>query len=175
MKNLYIILFAFFILFSACNKNNKNKNQNSADYKTLNKTLEKVNKQLVASEDEQIESFIKRYNWKMKKTGTGLRYLIYKHGKGEKAEKGRIAKINYRVNLLNGDLCYSSKDKGPKEFVIGKGNVESGLEQGILLLKVGDKAKFILPSHLAFGLIGDQDKIPAKAALVYDIELLELK
>ncbi len=49
------------------------------------------------------------------------------------------------------------------------------MKQGILFLKTGDRVKFILPSHLAFGLAGDGDKIPAKAALVYDIELLELK
>ena len=49
------------------------------------------------------------------------------------------------------------------------------LEEGILLLKEGDRAKFIIPSHLAFGLLGDMKKIPAKAVLVYDIELIKIK
>jgi FKBP-type peptidyl-prolyl cis-trans isomerase FkpA len=77
--------------------------------------------------------------------------------------------------LLNGDLAYSSGQTGPKEFEIGHGGVESGLEEGILLLHVGDHAKFIVPSHLAFGLLGDQNKIPQRATLVYDIELVKLK
>jgi FKBP-type peptidyl-prolyl cis-trans isomerase len=104
-----------------------------------------------------------------------LRYLIYKKGKGEKAGKGKIAVIGYTLRFLNGNLCYSSDKEGLKEFKIGYGNVESGIEEGILLMHVGDRAKFIVPSHLAFGLLGDQNKIPQQATLVYDIELVKLK
>jgi FKBP-type peptidyl-prolyl cis-trans isomerase len=53
--------------------------------------------------------------------------------------------------------------------------VESGLEEGILLLREGDKAKFILPPHLAHGLLGDDNKIPARSIIVYDLELLSLE
>ena len=55
------------------------------------------------------------------------------------------------------------------------GGVESGLEEGILLMKTGGKAKFILPPHLAYGLPGDGKKIPARAILVYDVELLSIQ
>jgi FKBP-type peptidyl-prolyl cis-trans isomerase len=143
--------------------------------KEIKETLVKVNKKLVLTEDERISDYMRRHNWKMKETGTGLRYLIYKHGKGEKAAKDKIAVLNFTVGLLTGDILYSSDSKGAKEFKIGQGGVESGLEEGILLLRVGDRAKFIIPSHLAFGLVGDGNKIPAKATLVYDVELIELK
>ncbi len=143
--------------------------------KELEETLIEVNKNLVNSENLNIEDYIKRYGWEMEKTGTGLRYMIYKHGNGEKATTGKIANLNYKVSLLDGTICYSSEEFGPKIFRIGKGGVESGLEEGILFLRVGDHVKFILPSHLAFGLVGDSNKIPAKATLVYDIELIELK
>ena len=101
--------------------------------------------------------------------------MIYKEGKGKKAETGDIVKINYKTSLLNGVNIYSSDESGAKEFEVGKAHVESGLEEGILLLKVGDKAKFIIPSHLGFGLLGDENKIPSKAALVYDIELISIE
>ncbi len=160
-------------LFISCGEDHKPRhNPNS---KELKETLMKVNKNLVGSENQAIEQYIKRYGWEMEKTGTGLRYMIYKHGKGEKAAFGKIAKLNYKVGLLDGTKCYSSSENGPKVFRIGKGGVESGLEEGVLFLHVGDRAKFILPSHLAFGLVGDSKKIPAKAVLVYDIELIELK
>ena len=110
----------------------------------------------------------------MEQSNTGLRYFIYKHGKGLPAEEGKIATLNYEIKLLTGEVCYTSKELGPKQFLIGKGGVETGLEEGILLLKEGDRAKFIIPSHLAFGLLGDSEKIPAKATLVYDVELIEL-
>jgi FKBP-type peptidyl-prolyl cis-trans isomerase len=170
--NLFIGLLLSLLLFS-CKENPSSKhNRNS---KELKETMMQVNKNLVESENQDIELYINRYGWEMTETGTGLRYLIYKHGNGEKATTGKVAKLNYEVGLLDGTKCYSSDENGPKIFRIGKGGIESGLEEGILFLHVGDRAKFILPSHLAFGLVGDSKKIPAKAVLIYDIELIELK
>ena len=137
-------------------------------------SLVKYNKEISQKEDGEIEDFVARYQWKMNRTTTGLRYMIYRHGTGPKAEKGRKATLEYTVRLITGDICYSSEKNGPKVFEIGHGGVESGLEEGILLLRVGDRAKFIVPSHLAFGLLGDQDKIPPKSTLIYDIELIKL-
>ena len=168
-----LFIAVLFLLTISCNGNSqKKRNPNTKEVK---EALVKVNKKLVKTEDERINDYIRRHNWKMKETGTGLRYLIYKHGDGEKAEKDKIAVLNFKVGLLTGDNLYSSDSKGLKEFQIGQGGVESGLEEGILLLRVGDRAKFIIPSHLAFGLVGDGDKIPAKATLVYDVELIKLK
>lgn len=141
----------------------------------MSDTLVRYNKGVIKTEDQQIDDFIARYGWKMTKTGTGLRYLIFQKGHGVKAVKGKVAVIGYTLRFLNGTLCYSSDKDGLKEFKIGYGNVESGVEEGILLMHVGDRAKFIVPSHLAFGLLGDQKKIPRQATLVYDIELVKIK
>jgi FKBP-type peptidyl-prolyl cis-trans isomerase len=43
-----------------------------------------------------------------------------------------------------------------------------------MLMKEGEKAIFIIPSHLAFGLLGDENKIPKRATLVYDVELVQV-
>ncbi len=172
IKSLLLIPALFFLTVS-CNEETEKKEK--INTKAVKETLVKVNKKLVETEDDRIDNYVRRHNWKMNETGTGLRYLIYKHGNGEKAKKDKIAVLNFKVGLLTGDILYSSDTKGYKEFKIGQGGVESGLEEGILLLSVGDRAKFIIPSHLAFGLVGDGDKIPAKATLVYDVELIELK
>ena len=100
--------------------------------------------------------------------------MILKQGIGQKAEKGRTVKLSYAVTLLSGDTVYTSAEEGPLIFEVGKGQVITGLEEAILLLRVGDRAKFIIPSHLAFGLIGDQDKILHKASLVYDMEFISM-
>ena len=181
MKNLnkaevWLIYLRFIIplvlLYSCGQPIEQDKKTNS---KNLEESLLKANRQLVKSEDQQINDFTNRYGWKMNETGTGLRYLVYRNGNGEKVVKGNIVKISYSVSLLNGEVCYSSEKTGNKVFTVGQGGVEAGLEEGILFLKKGDRAKIILPSHLAFGLVGDGDKIPAKATLVYDVELLEIK
>jgi len=171
IKYLFILICTP-LLYSCGNQTEKESKLPPAAYK---EPLIKANKKLAQTEDEQIEDFIRRYGWDMKETGTGLRYMIYHEGEGPKAKTGQIARINYSLSLLTGDEIYTSEQTGPKEFLIGKGGVESGLEEGILLLKKGDRAKFIIPSHLAFGLMGDSEKIPAKATLVYDVELIDLK
>lgn len=174
--HVFLIIFLITLLFlSSCSNKSNNSERKNIDPKEYKEPLIEANKELVKSENEQIADYIARYNWDMKTKPSGLRYLIYKEGDGEKANTGKMAKINYTIELLNGEVCYSSEKKGPKEFLIGGAEVESGLNEAILLLKVGDRAKFIIPSHLAFGLAGDKDKIPLRATLIYDIELLELK
>lgn len=176
MLRFSAILFSILLCSaSSCNRDTQQHPEKVEHPEKYNDQLVNVNKGMVEKESEEIESYIKRHSWEMKNTGTGLRYLIYENGNGELAATGKIAVIKFKVNLLNGTECYSSDKSGPKEFKIGTGGVESGLEEGIKLLKVGDKAKFIFPPHLAHGLTGDDDKIPSRATLVYDVELIQLK
>jgi len=132
-----------------------------------------ANKEAVETESEQIQDFLRRHDWKTTETGSGLRYWIYENGDGPMVEKGDVVDLEYTISLLNGDTAYTSREKGNMVFVPGRAQVISGLEEGILLLRKGDRAKFIIPSHLAFGLIGDQDKIGQKNSLVYDIHVLK--
>jgi FKBP-type peptidyl-prolyl cis-trans isomerase len=141
----------------------------------LKEGLEKVNKMISQDEKRDIDAYIKRYGWNMKETGTGLRYMIYKDGDGETPKPGDVVWVEFQVNLLDGTLCYSSQITGEQSFVVDFDSVESGLHEGIKLLKEGASAKFIIPSHLAFGLVGDGDKIPPLSPLVYDIELLQIE
>ena len=167
------LLFISLNLFFSCG-NDPQPTQSTGNISMMDDSLLNYNKAVVKTEDQEIEDLIQRYGWKMVKSPTGLRYMIYKHGSGERAVKGKKVTIRFEVRLINGNLCYSSAEKGPKEFIVGQGAVEVGMEEGILLMRFGDRAKFIVPSHLAFGLLGDQDKIPPKSTLIYDIELIKL-
>ena len=137
-------------------------------------TLLRINKYLVGKDADIIRGYLKRRNWTMNTSPTGLWYMIYRKGNGAPAKTGKEATINYKVWLLDGTLCYSSDSLGQKKFRIGKGGVEKGLEEGILLLHVGDKARFIMPPHLADGLIGDEDRIPPRSIILYDLELVNI-
>jgi FKBP-type peptidyl-prolyl cis-trans isomerase len=77
--------------------------------------------------------------------------------------------------LLDGTLCYSSADLGPKEIVLGKTELEPGMNEGLRLLKPGAEALFILPPFLAFGLVGDGKKIPPRTIIVYSVSILTEK
>ncbi len=167
-------LFVLFLSFLGSCQGNREEEQKS-DAHTIREELLKANTILIDAEDQEIKDFIKRHGWEMEETGSGLRYMIYKNGEGEKAEKGKVAVFHYSVSLITGDLVYSSTDAEPARFTVGRGGVESGLEEGIKLLRVGDKARFIMPSHLAHGVPGDGIKIPPRATIIYDIELIDLK
>jgi len=177
MNKIYIIILLFAVLsvFSNCNdKKTKRKHLSKKELDKYDESLEAANRYLSIVDAERIESYAKRRNWKMKTSKTGLWYMIYEKGSGEKSKTGQIALLNYNISLLDGTLCYSSDSLGAKNFAIGHGGVESGLEEGILLLHQGDKARLIMPPHRAHGLLGDMDKIPARSIIVYDIELLKL-
>lgn len=175
MKKLisFIILLAFVILHTACNDDTDRK----SFQKKVNpeESLIKTNRYLVKSERVDIDNYIRRHQWEMQETGSGLRYMIAEKGSGPKVEEGNLIEIKYSLWLINGDLVYSSIDSGPKSFIVGKGGVESGLEEGVLMLHEGDKARFIIPAHLAHGLLGDEKKIPPRTAIIYELELIKIR
>ncbi len=149
--------------------------QSKESPKNLKEPLINANKHMVKAEDEMIRDFLARYQWDVKTSGTGLRYYIYHHGEGKKPHPGDEVQLKYTARLITGELLYTSDSNGPLVFEIGKSDVISGLQEAALLLKKGDKAKLIIPSHLAYGFTGDDNLIPPKAPLVYDVELINFK
>ena len=165
-----LLISSCFLLFSC--DSNTHETRKIADPSKAKEPLLRANQHMVRNEDAQIDAYIARYGWPMNRTGTGLRYWIYKKVNGESVKSGDKVKISYRVTLLNGEVCYDSRKDGNMGFEIDKGGAVNGLHEGIILMHTGEKAKFIVPSHLAFGLLGDQQKIPQRATLIYDIEFL---
>lgn len=169
---LSLLLLLLLMLFASCESSQQPQQQvDPAKYK---EPLLNANQELVAMEEQDIANFVNRNKWTMTKTGSGLQYMIYKQGKGKQVETGKVVRCAYKTSLLTGKLCYSSEQKGPLQFLVGRGGVESGLEEVMLLLREGDKLKIILPSHLAFGLLGDEDCIPRKAVVIYDLEVMNI-
>ena len=111
-----------------------------------------------------------------KKTDSGLRYQIIQEGNGPKAEKGKNVSVHYKGQLADGTVFDSSyKRNEPIDFPLGVGQVISGWDEGIQLLKVGDKARFVIPSHLGYGSRGAGGVIPPDATLIFDVELMKVK
>lgn len=166
-------ILAIALLFSVFGCINSEKKQPKTSYSEAKKKFETVNKALVDRDREKIEAYIQRHNLVgMQENKAGLYYLIWGEANGLKAKVGNIVVIDYKITLLDGTQCFDSKDEKPKDFLVGKGGVEAGLEMAILLMQQGQKGKFIMPPHLGHGLLGDNDKIPPLAVLVFDVELL---
>jgi FKBP-type peptidyl-prolyl cis-trans isomerase len=171
--NLPIAFCLLSFLYSSCG--NEVAPKQKADPNQFKQSLEKVNKYEVEKESDEINQYIIHHDWQMQKTGTGLRYLFLAKGKGKQPQSGDFVKVNYKVSLLDGTECYSSDKDGAKEFKVEGEDIESGLHEAVLLMHIGDKAKFILPSYMAHGMHGDDEKIPPLSSIVVDLELLEVR
>lgn len=109
-------------------------------------------------------------------TDSGLRYFILKEGSGVSPKKGDNVSVHYSGFLLDGTMFDSSyKRNQPITFVLGQGQVIPGWDEGISLLTVGAKAKFIIPSNLAYGDKGAGGVIPPGATLIFEVELVDVK
>ena len=139
----------------------------------MKNSMETANRYLLNEEEEDIANYIKRHGLEMTSTGTGLRYQVLKSGSEKRIEKGEKVTLEYELCSIAGDLFYSSEKDGVKSFVVGEGGVESGLEEAMAYLHRGDEAKLIIPFHLAYGLHGDDNRIPEYATLVYTIKIID--
>ncbi len=107
----------------------------------------------------------------------GMYYCSFQQGAGEKIKAGDSLKINYTGYFLSGRKFESTRDRNqPMEFTYGdQGQVIKGIETAISLMKQGEKAKFIIPSQLAYGMAGSSTGIiPPYTTVIYEIELLKL-
>ena len=169
-----LIVPVLFVIISCSSQDNRRKKEKLSPKELEDKFVE-MNRYLVKKDSERIESYIDRRQWEMNRTESGLWYQIYDSGSGPAVKKGNIIRYNYTVELLDGTVCYTSDSLGPKQFKVGKGGVENGLELGVLHLREGDKARFIMPPFQAHGLLGDREKIPPHSSIMYQVELLQVK
>jgi FKBP-type peptidyl-prolyl cis-trans isomerase FkpA len=167
-------LFACIIFLASCGEKEKPKKQQYTQQQVKDLSVQ-MNTWDEKRQRDEINQYIKAHGWEMEETASGLRYMMIAPGKGEQAKAGQTAKVDYKISLLDGTVCYTSEKDGPKNVFIGKDNIEADLHEAIQLMHVGDKMRFILPSHLAHGLTGDQSKIPPLSSVVYEITLLSVK
>jgi len=170
--NFQHCMVIFFLFIYSCKNNSQDKKKPAPI--DINEKLAQMNRILIENESKRIDEFIAKRSFNIQRTGSGLRYEIYHHGNGEKPKMNDTVAIKYKVFLLDGTLCYANDSSGPLKLRIGVGEQVRGLEEGLMLMSVGDKAHLILPAHLAYGTSGDQGKIPPASSLYYNVELLSL-
>ena len=141
-------------------------------FRTFEGSREKREAEEKAKQKELLDSVAKGYA----ETESGLRYQILQKGDGKQATKGAGVSVHYKGQLLDGTVFDSSyKRKQPIDFNVGVGQVIAGWDEGIQLLQVGDKARFVIPSDLAYGSAGAGGVIPPDATLIFDVELMNVK
>ncbi len=139
---------------------------------TVKENLVKMNQRETKEEADLIAKYIERRNWKMEMTESGLRYMIYSHGDSTKHVKsGKTALIVYTLTLLDGSFVASVNKDKPLLVHFNLAEIPRGLEDGIMLMNIGDRARLIMHNYIGYGLTGN-DRVPPSAILVYDVEVI---
>ena len=109
-------------------------------------------------------------------TASGLKMIkLNSNDENPSPKEGDLVSVDYSGYLLDGKLFDSSIDRGePIKFPVGTGRVIKGWDEAILLLHVGDKARLIIPSELAYGKSGAGNVIPPNATLIFDVTLIKI-
>jgi len=169
------VLLAFICILNLSCGSDKQTKQFAENQSHLSDQLVAVNRSYVKIEAAEIDSFIQQHHYQMLQSKSGLRYKINGVSKGPKAGVGDEVELKYKMYLLNGTLCYDSDSNGLMKFTVEKSDAIKGMHEVVQLMHKGDSAQIVLPAHLAYGLTGDQKKVPYSAALYCTLQIVELK
>lgn len=132
----------------------------------------KAEQEMIDAQTKAIERYMADNKLKGEKTESGLYYVRITEGTGPQVKNGQKVTAHYTGTLIDGTKFDSSLDRGqPFEVVVGQGRVIKGWDEGLQLMKVGEKSKLIIPSALGYG-GRDMGTIPANSILVFDMEIL---
>jgi FKBP-type peptidyl-prolyl cis-trans isomerase FkpA len=144
-----------------------------ADYKT---ELDKE----TAKEIKELKEFIDKKGVKVQKTPSGAFVEITNAGDQTlKADSGMQASVMYRGTFLDGkrfdgNIDSDSPNKQPLSVLVGTGGVVKGMDEGLRYFGKGGKGKLYIPALLGFGPNGSAPVIPAYAALIFDVEIVDV-
>ena len=169
MRKRIIIIFILSLCLLSCQSKNEKKSLKKPGIDEMTE----LNRYFVQKDKERIQNYIERKSLVMTESPTGLWYNIEKEGSGNFLTDNDKLLMEYECSLLDGTHCYSSKDLGPREIIIGRSQLEPGLNEGLRRLKRGGAAAFIIPPFLAYGLVGDGKKIPPRSTIIYNVSILE--
>lgn len=103
-----------------------------------------------------------------------LKIEVLQAGDGVEAKNGDVVSVHYDGTFMDGSKFDSSRDRGQVfSFQLGAGQVIKGWDQGVVGMKLGEKRKLTIPYQLAYGENG-YGPIPAKATLVFEVELVKI-
>ena len=175
LRSLYVLLILGGLLATAAFVTRSGilfrKNPGRPINSAMREALDKQNPQYTTDD----ELLLAKLFGNARKLPSGLRYVVRAQGAGDTTPKvGEEVIAHYEGRLLDGTMFDSSYRKGvPFTFRIGTGAVIPGWDEAFRTMKKGEKRTLIIPHWLAYGEKGRPPKIPSKATLIFEIELLD--
>lgn len=135
----------------------------------------KANQYMQRRHQDHISAFVERVGWEARVTPSGLWMVIHESGTGSDILENSTVTYTFNSMLLDGTPCYEATELQPKTISMGRGGVESGVEQGLQYMREGAEAILIIPPHLGHGNFGDRDKIPGNSVIIYHLKVVEVQ
>lgn len=132
----------------------------------LKESLIDANRTIARSEETQIDAYVSRRGWQMQRLATGPRVMVVQQGSGPKVEYEDTVGITYSVEALGGQRIYTDV---ADTVVVGRLLPTRGIDAALRTLRRGDRARIILPSEQAYGVLGDGHRITTRMVLIYDL------
>ena len=139
---------------------------------TLKENMITANRYLVVGEDTKIDAYAERHGWKMERLEGGTRMMVTTPGHGELIAREDTVNIRYTMEALSGRKIYGERTSS---VVAGHGDPMRGIDQAIRHMRRGAKARLILPSEQAYGVVGDGGAIGHREILVVEMEVISEK
>ena len=147
-----------------------------AEQKAIKEKEDADNAKRLKEEPKRIAKYIKDNNITEKPQPSGLYYIEKQTGDGDSVQDGDLVAVHYSIYNLDNQLIESSYDYGqPLPFVYGGDQMIAGIEEAVGYMRVGGKARIIVPSRLGFGDVTIDESLPANTPLVIDLEFVDLQ
>jgi len=174
MNRKFIFILVAFSMFLVPACDTPVQEQEESGPNQVSEQFIRANQYMQQRQQDHISAFLERVGWSAKVTPSGLWIVVEKAGEGRRIVENSRVSYAFESTLLDGTPCYQSTSEDPKVITIGKGGVESGVEQGLQKLSEGALAIFLIPPHLAHGNFGDREKIPGNSVLIYHVEVIKV-
>lgn len=168
------MLAACILLLSCGSKSNPQDNR-FAPTRYSKETMTEVNRYLSEKDKEIIEGYARRNKLNIALSESGFYYSILSDGSGKAITQNSVVSITGTLNLIDGTPCYTYTAEDPKIIAIAKSPEITGLHIALPMLKENGHAIFIFPPNLAFGLLGDGNKVPPRSTIVMNISILSIE
>jgi FKBP-type peptidyl-prolyl cis-trans isomerase len=149
--------------------------QQSPEADPVTEQFVRANQYMQRRHQDHIAAFVERVGWEARTTASGLWIVINEPGTGRSIGEGDRVTYSFESMLLDGTPCYSASERQPKTIIVGKGGVESGVEEGLQLMKQGTSATLLIPPHLGHGNFGDRDRIPGNTVMIYHLKVISVQ
>ncbi len=137
--------------------------------------LQDVNRYLSEKEQDILSGYVARQHLDMHQSSSGYYYQLVEQGRGAVIANGDVVRLHGRIFLIDGTPCYAYDAQHPLELRLGVYPDIKILNTALLGVKEGSKLRFVFPSHMAYGLMGDGNKIPPRSPLVCELVVVKVE